>query len=178
MTNPLLKVQEQFLTGQDLIMLYEWCATRLDKECDDSVTGLLMMSNVMLLNTVYEDLMGKLYNERKDPNWTAWLKAEQGVAEKYGDRDNTGNIVHDSMGRAVINEQVIEATKELEALKNGEFKTLWDTVNAGRASNEKLLKDTYKVKVCGTDDLNLKITGATPHIIGILLHDTLLSLTK
>lgn len=178
MNEQILKVSEQFLTGRDIIMLFEWCANRLDKECSDSVTGIMTLSNVMLLDGKYKELTSKLYDERKDETWAEWVRAEQGVAEKYGDRDNNGNIKRDSVGRALITEQVIEASKEIEALKQGEFKDLWDAVEAGHKSNEKILSDTYPVKVCGMSDWEVKIAGATPHIIGILMHDKLLELVQ
>jgi hypothetical protein len=178
MNEQLLKVSEQYLTGRDIIMFFDWCAGSLDKECDNSVTGIMMMSDVMLLDKKYKELTGKLYDERKEPKWTDWIKAEQGIAEKYGDRDNNGELKHDSMGRTTINEQVIEATKELDSLKNGEFKDMWAAVEAGREANEKLLGDAYQVKICGTTDWSVKITGATPHIIGILMHDRLLELVQ
>jgi len=178
MNEPLLKVSEQYLTGRDIIMIFEWCANQLDKECADSITGIMMMSNVMLLDKTYKELTGKLYDERKDPKMADWIKAEQGIAEKYGDRDNNGELKRDSMGRAVINEQVIEATKELDSLKQGEFQELWSKVSAGRTANDKLLDDTYPVKICGFDDWSVKIAGATPHIIGILMHDTLMKLVQ
>ncbi|MBR2306064.1 MAG: hypothetical protein IKA48_02530 [Fibrobacter sp.] len=178
MNEQLLKVSEQYLTGRDIIMFFDWCASRLDKECADSVTGIMMMSNVMLLDEKYKKLTGKLYDERKDPKWVEWLKAEQGIAEKYGDRDNNGEILRDSIGRTVINEQVIEATKELDNLKQGEFHELWSKVEAGRTENEKLLGATYQVKICGTANWTVKIAGATPHIIGILMHDTLIELVQ
>lgn len=178
MNEQVLNVNEQILTGRDIIMLYEWCASRLDKECENSVVGIMMMSNVMLLDTTYKTLTGKLFDERKDPRWNEWLRAEQGVAEKYGDRDNNGELKKDSLGRTMINDQVMEATKELNMLKEGEFKDLWTAVDTGRAENEKLLDATYAVKVCGTSDWNVKFAGATPHIIGILMHSQLLDLVK
>jgi hypothetical protein len=178
MNEQILKVSDQILTGRDIIMLFEWCASRLDKECSDSVVGILTLSNVMLMDGTYKELTGKLYDERRDPKWSDWLRAEQGIAEKYGDRDNNGNVKRDSMGRVMINEQMLEATKELDALKAGEFKELWDAIEAGHKKNEELLDATYPVKVCGTSDWDIKIAGATPHIFGILLHDRLLELTN
>lgn len=168
-----LAVKKMSVSGYGIVAAYEWCNQKMYTQCSDPVVGIAIATNMILLEKKYKEIAAALWNERTDPQWNEWLKAEQGIAEKYADRNNSGEIVRDSAGRAVVTEQAVEATKELNSLTQGEFKEAWEKFNAKREENGKILSEMYEVDICCIQDWNVKLDDITPNVLRIFMCDTM-----
>lgn len=173
-----LAITEAKISCRGLIELYEWCARRLDLPTDDSVEAIAVVVNEMLLADQYRKIRKKLWDERSHPKWKDWRRVTCGLRDKYGDRDNMGRLITDEDGAAVITENLAEYKKELEALKNGEFKDLIEKIETEKPKNEEILSSPAVVKICSIQDWSCCPKGVTPRILGMLMAKRVNSLLR
>jgi hypothetical protein len=166
----LLQVTEMNITARALLDLYRWCIQRNDRPCADPVVGLAVTINVMILKDVCNDIDSKLWTRNSDPRWIEWQRAELGAAEKWGDRDNQGELIRDRDGRIAVTANAVEMEKEIADLKTSEeFKALWEQIGKSEAENEKILNQIVRAKICCIESFEHFPSDITPYMLGLLM---------
>ena len=164
-----LSITEMNVTGQGIVDLYRWCSARLDKPCSNAVAGLAICMNESLLGETYRQITSRLYRREDDPKWRDWQRAERGLVEKWGDRDNRGELVM-ARGEPIVTEHVVEMQTERDEIKSSEeFRELWQKIDASVDENQKILDSVYRVSLCCIDSFEDCPADASPRILGILM---------
>lgn len=164
-----LELSNQTITAGGILDLYNWCAARADKICDDAVVGLAIAINEGILAGPAADIDSKLWKKENHTQWMDWCRAERGLVEKWADKDNQGNVQIKKDGSISIDENRVEFNKELDALKTGEFKDLWDAMGKSEEENDKILKTPYGITVCTINTFDHCPKDITPRILSILM---------
>ena len=164
-----LRLSNETVTAGGILDLFDWCAARANVPCDDSVVGLAIAINESILQGPVRDIESKLWKKETHEKWNDWCRAEAGLIEKYADHDNQGNILRKRDGSISIDENRIEFNKELENLKGGEFKDLWDAYTKGQEENKKVLDTPHGVTICTITSFDHCPKDITPRMLSILM---------
>lgn len=139
------------VANRGVVELWKWCcdtAERTDEELSPAA-GIAAALNTVMLSEAAEAVRSKLKRIEDDPDWESWKRAEWGLVEKWGDRDNMGELVREENGSVRITEHKIEMDKDREELqKSDKFKEMWDRLEEGRKENDKVLSGACRVRMC------------------------------
>ena len=88
-----MKVSEVQITNFQLQQLFEEFNSRLTVDGINAKYSWFMYKNSEAMAPLYSQLMGELYDERKEPDFPAMFSEGQVLIEKYRDRDAEGKEI-------------------------------------------------------------------------------------
>jgi hypothetical protein len=140
------------VANRGVVELWKWCCDTAERPDEDlsPAAGIAAALDAVMLSEAAEAVRSKLKRIEDDPDWESWKRAEWGLAEKWGDRDNMGELVKDPESGAVqITEHKVEMEKDRAELQKSEkFKDMWDRLEEGRKENEETLSGACRVRMC------------------------------
>ena len=140
------------VANRGVLELWKWCCDTAERPDEDlsPAAGIAAALNAVMLSEAAEAVRSKLKRIEDDPDWESWKRAEWGLAEKWGDRNNMGELVKDPESGAVqITEHKVEMEKDRAELQKSEkFKDMWDRLEEGRKENEEALSGACRVRMC------------------------------
>ena len=140
------------VANRGVVELWKWCCDTAERPDEDlsPAAGIAAALDAVMLSEAAETVRSKLKRIEDDPDWESWKRAEWGLAEKWGDRNNMGELVKDPESGAVqITEHKVEMEKDRAELQKSEkFKDMWDRLEEGRKENEEVLSGACRVRMC------------------------------
>ena len=140
------------VANRGVVELWKWCCDTAERPDEDlsPAAGVAAALDAVMLSEAAEAVRSKLKRIEDDPDWESWKRAEWGLAEKWGDRNNMGELVKDPESGAVqITEHKVEMEKDRAELQKSEkFKEMWDRLEEGRKANDEVLSGACRVRMC------------------------------
>jgi hypothetical protein len=139
------------VANRGVVELWKWCCDTAERPDEDlsPAAGIAAALDAVMLSEAAEAVRSKLKRIEDDPDWETWKRAEWGLAEKWGDRDNMGELVREENGSVRITEHKVEMEKDRAELQKSEkFKEMWDRLEEGRKANEEVLSGACRVRMC------------------------------
>lgn len=139
------------VANRGVLELWKWCCEAAERPDEDlsPAAGIAAALNAVMLSEAAEAVRSKLKRIEDDPDWESWKRAEWGLVEKWGDRDNMGELVREENGSVRITEHKIEMDKDRAELQKSEkFKEMWDRLEEGRKENDEVLSGACRVRMC------------------------------
>ena len=163
-----MKITKRELKNGDIAALYNYCARNIANEGLSAKFSLMMCKNIQALQQAFINYQSKVYIKELDPEWAKYTKAHNDITEKYGDRDENGNLIKDN-DVVRVTEQIVEFNTANETLDNT-FKEVLQRVNLSSQYNNDLSQQTQEVEYV-TLDLDEIPDKTPPYIVGIVLNE-------
>lgn len=161
-----MTLKEITLSNFQLKQLFEEFNRKLTEPGETAKYSWFMYQNCELLAKPYNEVLGKLFDERREPEFPEFYQKQQQLVMKYADRDEQNNIVHDQNGAPVINENIVEFN-EANATLLKEYSTLYEKIQNKDKVNYEVYKETNVYKLYCLE-LSEFPPRTTPFIVGIL----------
>lgn len=153
------------VTNGSIREIYEYCVNEMKKEKgQNSYFSILIYANEILLRPIYNEIMGKWYEEREDEKFLEYMGKRDEVILKYADRSNDGQIIYEAENRPRMTENSVEFEKAIATL-NAEYEEVLKANIDGKNENIKLLNETQVIPIFNLkpeylpDDLPIRIVG-------------------
>lgn len=160
------------VSNRGLVELWKWSCDVAEKGMDEGISpaaGIAAALDSVMLSEPAEAIRGKLKRIEDDEDWEDWKRSEWGLIEKWGDRDNRGELIRDESGGVNVSEHKIEMDKDMEELRSSEkFKKMWERIDETRKLNDEVLGGASRVRLCCLKDLDSAPKTLAPRLMSML----------
>ena len=160
------------VSNRGLVELWKWSCDVAEKGLDEGISpaaGIAAALNSVMLSEAAESIRGKLKRIEDDEDWESWKRAEWGLVEKWGDRDNRGELIKSESGNVQIAEHKIEMDKDMGELRASEkFQKMWERIDEMRKLNDEVLAGASLVRICCLKDLDAAPKTLVPRLMSML----------
>lgn len=137
-----MKVTEIQLTNFQLQQLMEEFNPKLTADGINSKYSWFLYKNCEQMMPLYNELINKLYDERREPEFPAWFKENQEIITTYADKDENGKIKENPQGFPIITEHAEEYQMSMV-----EFKEKYKDFYAKLEKKPSINREIYMQKV-------------------------------
>lgn len=127
----------------------------------------MVFKNSEILLPKFQEIMNRLYDEQKDPEFHQWLDKQNEIRTRFADRDEQGNVKTDPNGNLIIIDQIVECDKELEKL-NIDFKELNERLKAKDGYNRQIYMEEIDIDIV-TLDIDEFPNTAKPFVVALCI---------
>jgi len=145
--------------------IYEYFGNLLSKDGKNAEFSYMIYKNAEILSPMYAEIVNKIYNENADSEFQKFLQAGRELISKYADRDEQGNVITDTNGNPLVNEQIAEFNTENTALLE-EYKAVISAREQRIKESVEYLETSYELNLFVVHLENMP-NDTQPAIVGI-----------
>jgi len=127
-----MTAREVTLSNFQLKQVFENLSKKINEPGEAPKYSWFIFKTCEVLAEPYAKMMNELYDERREPDYSAFDAEQKKLVQKYADRDEQNTIITDDTGRPVIRENIVEFSEE-----NSKLLEKYPTLNENWKNKEK-----------------------------------------
>lgn len=161
-----MTVKDVNISNFQIKQLFELFNNMILEPGENAKFSWMVYQNTAILAPLYADILQNIYDENRDPEFSAFYSEQDVLIQKYADRDNNNIIKVDTNNKPIIKENIIEFSEENKKLIE-KYPELYKRLQSKNENNANVYKQTKTIPLHCLE-LSEFPPKTIPFIVGLL----------